>query len=224
MLKKWEVVVAASMYEIVPGILEKEWSEVEKKIALLTPFAKALHVDIIDNKFAPNLTILDPSPFAAYKDQFLLEVHLMVVEPINYLKPFAQAGFKRFLGHVEQMSDQEEFVAQGQILGEVGLALDGPTTIDAIKVPYADLDVVHFYISDRVGFAGPPMMPERLERIRELRQAQPSIPIEVDGGIKDHTIKAAKDAGATRFVATSFISQAQNPKAAYLSLLNAVSE
>lgn len=208
--------------EIIPGVLEKTWEEVEKKIQLLSPFAKALHIDIIDGKFAPNLTFLDPKPFAKYKDQFLLEVHMMVEEPINYLKPFADAGFKRFLGHVEKMSDQVEFVAQGQLFGEVGLALDGPTTIEAIRVAMDDLDVVHFYISDRVGFAGPPMMPERLEKVRALRQVHPSIPIEVDGGIKDTTIKLAKDAGATRFVATSFISGASDPHKAYLILQEAV--
>ena len=199
---------------IIPGILEKNWEDTEAKIKLLSPFAEALHVDVIDGKFANNLTFLDPAPFAKYKDQFLLEVHLMVEEPINYLKPFADAGFKRFLGHVEKMSNQEEFVAQGQLLGEIGLALDGPTGIDAIKVPYDDLDVVHFYVSEKVGFAGPPMIPQRLERVKALRE-KTDIPIEVDGGVKDTTLKLARDAGATRFVATSFISNAEDPRKAY---------
>lgn len=203
------------MYEIIPGILEKTWEETEKKIKLLSPFAKALHIDVVDGKLAPNLTFLDPKPFAKYKDKFLLEVHLMVEEPINYLKPFADSGFRRFLGHVEKMSDQAEFVAQGELLGEVGLALDGPTGLDAIKVPLEDLDVLHFYISDRIGFAGPPMMPERLARIKQIRLKNSTIPIEVDGGIKDHTIKTARDVGATRFVATSFISKAESPAQAY---------
>ncbi len=209
------------MFEIIPGILEKSWEEIEKKIVLLSPFAKTLHIDLIDGKFAKNLTFLDPSPFAKYKDQFLLEVHLMVEEPITYLKPFADAGFKRFLGHVENMSDQVGFVAAGQLLGEVGLAIDGPTTIDAIKVPYDDLDVVLMYVSERVGFAGPPMMPERLDRVKALRQ-KTAIPIEVDGGVKDTTIALAKAAGATRFVTTSFISGALDSTHAFHQLENAV--
>lgn len=209
------------MYEVIPGILEKDWAEIERKLNLIKPFAKSVHIDILDGKFAPNTTFLDPAPFSKYKDQFLLEVHLMVEEPLTYLKPFADAGFRRFLGHVENMSNQEEFVAQGQLLGEVGLALDGPTTMDAIKVPLDDLDVVHFYVSDRVGFAGPPMMPERLERVKALR-VKTNIPIEVDGGVKDTTIKLARDAGATRFVATSFISNAPDPRAAYVALKEAI--
>ena len=209
------------MYDVIPGILEKSWEEVEAKIKLLSPFAKTLHIDVIDGKFVNNLTFLDPAPFDKYKDQFLLEVHLMVEEPINYLKPFAQAGFKRFLGHVEKMSSQEEFVAEGQLLGEVGLALDGPTDLSAIKVSYDDLDTVLFYVSDRVGFSGPPMLPEHLEKVKAFREKS-NIPIEVDGGIKDTTILLAKNAGATRFVATSFISNTPDPKGAYDKLVSLV--
>jgi ribulose-phosphate 3-epimerase len=209
------------MCDVIPGILEKSWEEVEAKIKLLSPFAKTLHIDVIDGKFVNNLTFLDPAPFAKYKDQFLLEVHLMVEEPVNYLKPFAAAGFKRFLGHVEKMGDQAEFVAEGQILGEVGLALDGPTSLDAIKVSYDDLDTVLFYISDRVGFSGPAMMPERLEKVKAFR-AKSNLPIEVDGGVNDATILLAKEAGATRFISTSFISSAQDPKAAYDKLISLV--
>jgi ribulose-phosphate 3-epimerase len=209
------------MCDVIPGILEKSWEEVEAKIKLLSPFAKTLHIDVIDGKFVNNLTFLDPAPFDKYKDQFLLEVHLMVEEPINYLKPFAQAGFKRFLGHVEKMSSQEEFVAEGQLLGEVGLALDGPTDLSAIKVSYDDLDTVLFYVSDRVGFSGPPMLPEHLEKVKAFREKS-NIPIEVDGGIKDTTILLAKNAGATRFVATSFISNTPDPKGAYDKLVSLV--
>ena len=202
------------MCEVVPGILEKTWEEVEKKILLLSPFSKSLHIDVIDGKFVGNLTFLDPTPFSKYKDQIFLEAHLMVEEPLNYLKPFAAAGFKRFLGHVEKMSDQAEFVAQGQLLGEVGLALDGPTDLSAIKVSYDDLDCMLFYVSQQVGFSGPPMLPERLEKVKAFRQKS-TIPIEVDGGVKDVTIQQAKASGATRFVATSFISNAPDSKAAF---------
>lgn len=210
------------MFEIIPGILEKSWEEVEAKIKLLSPFAKMLHIDIADGIATNNVTFLDPQPFARYKDQFFLELHMMVEEPVKYLKPFAAAGFKRFLGHVEKMSDQAEFVAEGQLLGEVGLALDGPTELDAIKVSYDDLDGMLFYTCQKMGFSGPPMLPERLAKVKAFR-AKSTIPIEVDGGVKDITIKLAKDAGATRFVATSFISTAENPAEAYRKLFSLVS-
>ena len=82
--------------------------------------------------------------------------------------------------------------------------------------------LLFFYVSEKVGFSGPPMLPERLEKIKAFR-AKSTIPIEVDGGVKDITIKLAKDAGATRFVATSFISTAENPAEAYRKLFSLVS-
>ncbi|OGH20012.1 MAG: hypothetical protein A3D74_01315 [Candidatus Levybacteria bacterium RIFCSPHIGHO2_02_FULL_37_13] len=207
------------MLEIIPGILEKEWSEIERKINLVKPFAKSVHIDIIDGKFSPSTTFLDPAPFAKYTKDLLFEVHLMVEEPINYLKTFAGAGFKRFLGHVEKMSDQAEFVAQGQLLGEVGLAIDGPTDLSAVKVSYSDLDSI-LIMGIKAGESGQVFVPEYLKKMEILRrqladQNDIRIPIEIDGGINDKTITQAKNAGANRFIANSFIFNSQNPQVQY---------
>src|SRR5581483_2927741 len=143
------------MYKMIHGILEKDWQGVEKKIKLLSPFAKSLHIDIIDNKFAPNLTILDAAPFAKYKDQFLLEAHLMVENPIDYVDDFAEAGFRRLLGHIEGMEDVYEYIERCRDVDvEVGLALDGPTPVDELFDYIDDVDCFQFYVSERVGFAG----------------------------------------------------------------------
>lgn len=190
--------------KVIPGILEKEWSEIEKKLELVKSFSKTVHIDIIDGKFADNLTFLDPQPFKKYSDELFLELHMMVENPIDYLKPFATAGFKRFLGHIEHMKDQAGFVKMAKQFGEVGLALDGPTEIEKIKVKLEDLDAVLVYTSNRVGFSGPKLNPQRLEKIKDLRNKS-DVAIEVDGGINDQTILSAKTAGANRFVSTSFI-------------------
>lgn len=206
------------MYEVIPGILEKNWEDIEEKIKMLSPFARSMHIDLLDGKFAPNTTFLDPKPFAKYSKDIFFELHMMVDNPINYLKPFADAGFKRFLGHIEKMSNQVEFVAQGQLLGEVGLAIDGKTSIDDIKVPLDDLDSL-LVMTINAGFSGQAFMPEKLEKVKALR-AKTLIPIEVDGGTNDQTILQSKMAGATRFVATSFISGSTNPKNSYQTLCN----
>lgn len=207
------------MYEIIPGVLEKDWNEIEKKLQLVKSFAKSIHVDILDGIFAPNTTFLDPRPFAKYSNDFLLEVHLMVEDPIKYLKPFADAGFKRFVGHIEKMPDQAEFVAQGQLLGEVGLAIDGLTAIDKIKAPLEDLDNI-LVMTIKAGFSGQEFMTETLEKIKLIR-SKTEIPIEVDGGINDKTIVLAKNAGANRFAATSFIYK-EDPFSQYENLENLV--
>ena len=198
------------MYEIIPGILEKEWGEIEKKIELVKPFAKTIHIDIIDGKFAPNTTFLDPAPFKRYASDLFFELHMMVEEPIQYLKPWADAGFKRFLGHVEKMSNQAEFIAQGQMLGEVGLAVDGPTPVDAINVPLDDLDAI-LVMTIKAGLSGQEFMPEHLEKVKMFHE-KTWVPIGVDGGISDKTINEASESGATRFISTSFLFKGGNPK------------
>lgn len=204
------------MYEIIPGILEKEWSEIERKLNLVKPFAKVIHIDLLDGKFAPNTTVLDPKPFAKYSKDFIFELHMMVNEPIQYLQPFADAGFQRFLGHIEKMSSQDEFVALAQTYGEVGLVLDKDTPVDAIKVPLDDLDVV-FVMTIKAGFSGQAFMPELLGKVKTLRE-KTSLPIEVDGGISDTTITQAKEAGATRFITTSFLFKSENCQEQYEKL------
>ena len=201
------------MFEIIPGILEKDWEAIAKKIEIVKPFAKAIHIDILDSKLFPNTTFLDPAPFKKYSADIFFELHMMVEEPIQYLKSFAEAGFRRFIGHVEEMSDQAEFVVKAKSLGEVGLAIDGPTSLESIKVPFSDLDCV-LIMTIKAGFSGQAFNLEHLEKVRVLRSAPNNIkiPIEIDGGINEQTILPAKAAGANRFVSTSSIFGAPNPE------------
>lgn len=194
------------IHKIVPGILEKDWKAIEQKLALVLPLADTIHVDLIDGTFVKNTTFADPSPFAKYTKKATFELHMMVEDPIKHLDPWAKAGFKRFYGHIEKMPDQVAFVAKAQLLGEAGLALDGPTEVSAITVPFDDVDTLLIYTSEKVGFSGPPFQEKRLEKIKKIRSSS-SIPIEVDGGITDVTLTQAYDAGATRFVSTSYLFQ-----------------
>jgi len=205
------------MLEVIPGILEKEWSEIEKKIEIAKQFSNSIHIDIIDGKFAPNTTFLDPEPFKKYSQNIYFELHMMTDNPIELVEPWGNAGIKRFLGHIEKMQDQEEFVKAAKQFGEVGLAIDGPTSIDRINVRYNDLDSILVYTSDSVGFSGPPFNPQRLKKIKDIR-TKTDIPIEVDGGINDKTILLAKEAGATRFVSTSHLFGSPDPKITFANL------
>ncbi len=191
------------MFEIIPGILEKDFLEIEKKIELVKGFSKTIHVDIIDGKFADNLTILNPDPFKKYANDLFLEVHLMVEEPINYLDSFANAGFKRFLGHIEKMSSVTDFVAKAENLGEVGLALDLSTQPEIIEANLEDLDSI-LVMSVKAGFSGQGFSQNALDKIRKIREKS-QVAIEVDGGVNDSTIAQAAKFGANRFITTSFL-------------------
>jgi ribulose-phosphate 3-epimerase len=219
------------MYDIIPspGTENKTFEEIEKKIALVRAFAQTIHIDICDGKFATNTTFSDPEPFKNFTKQLpedeggwetgekglFFEVHLMVEDPIKEIKKWADAGFRRFIGQIEKMPSQEEFVAEAQLYGEVGLAVDGSTPLDAVKVNYDDLDVVLFYTGEKAGFSGGTLKEDRLEKVKALRKIEEYLQIEVDGGINDETIAIAYEAGVTRFVTTGFLFGLNSPEEQY---------
>ena len=212
------------MNEVIPGILEQEWSEIEKKLELIRPFAKSVHIDIIDGVFAENKTFLDPEPFKKYEQDFLLELHMMVDDPLQHLKPWAGAGFQRFIGHIEKMPDPVEFVAQGQLVGAVELAIDGPTSLDVLDgMNLYDLDCL-LIMDITAGLSGQEFQPEMLEKVRRAKEKNPYLPIEVDGGINDKTIVDACRAGASRFITTSHLFKTENISAKFEELSSLVRE
>ncbi len=210
------------MNEVIPGILEKEWADIERKLEILKPFAKSVHIDIIDGKFANNTTFLDPKPFKKYEQDFLLELHMMVENPTQYLKPWADAGFQRFIGHIEKMPDPVDFVAQGQLLGAVGLAIDGPTSLDILSnINLNDLDCL-LIMTINAGFSGQEFNSELLGKVREIKKKYGFLPIEVDGGINAETIVKAKDAGVNRFVSTSHLFKSENIEETFHKLTSSI--
>lgn len=210
------------IHEIIPspGTENKDWSEIEQKINLVRPFARTIHVDVVDGIYAPNTTFADAESFKNISKDFLLEVHLMVDEPVNHLKKWADAGFQRFIGHVEKMSSQEEFVAQAQLLGEAVLALDKQSEVEALAVPFDDLDGF-LVMTIQAGFSGQKFEELLLEKVKKLRE-QSELPIEVDGGINDETIALAAAFGANRFVATSFLFAMESPEQQFQLLQNSL--
>lgn len=216
------------MFEIVPspGTENKNFEEIEEKIEKVKPLIKTIHIDVIDGKFANNTTFADPTPFMKYTKELpggqrgqyvndkglVFEVHLMVEDPLSHIKKWADAGFHRFIGHIEKMPDQEAFVAEAQLYGEVALAIDKQSPLDAIKVPLDDLDAV-LVMTIQAGFSGQRFEESLLQKVKTLREKNEFLPIEVDGGINDETIALAATAGANRFVATSYLfNQTETPE------------
>ena len=209
------------MHQIIPGILEKDFSEIERKLEIIKPFSNTVHIDFIDGIFASNITFLDPTPFKKYSKDFFMEAHLMVKDPAKYVQPLFAAGFKRVLGHIEQMDDLDEFVARGQMLGEVGLAIDNETDIEKLNIPYQDLDLL-LLMGVKAGYSGQEFIPNTLEKVKKIRERNETILIEVDGGVTDKNILNIKNAGANRFVVTSFLFGQENPQKAYEELNNLI--
>jgi ribulose-phosphate 3-epimerase len=219
-MKTWQNEDYKLRHEIIPspGTENKTWTEIEQKIDLVKPFAKTIHIDIIDGKFAPTITLNDPAFFSKYANDFILEVHLMVEEPINYLQAWADVGVRRFIGQIEKMSDQAAFVAKAQLFGEVSLALNTETAIESLTTPLDDLDSL-LIMTVKAGLSGQKFIEGPLEKVKKIL-SQTAIPIEVDGGINDETIEIAAASGATRFVATSFLFNNDTPLKQYQLLID----
>lgn len=211
------------MFEIIPSILEKDWSEIEKKLEECVGFASAVHIDFIDGKFSPNVTFLDPTPFKKYATRFTLEAHLMVEDPISYLQMLSDSGFLKIYAHVESLKDvqkQQEFVEKGQMLADVGLALDLNTSLSSVKVPFEDLDGL-LLMSVKAGASGQKFAESTLVKIKEATE-KTFIPIEIDGGINDANIAQVRNAGASSVSVNSFLFNG-NPKENYNKLENLIS-
>lgn len=210
------------MNEVIPGINEAEWGEIEKKLNIALTFSKTIHIDLEDGIMVDRKTFMDPSPFSEFTDKALFELHMMVDNPLQYLDAWSSAGFERFIGHIEKMPDPVEFVAQAQLKGAVGLAIDAETDLEIFeKINLNDLDMI-LIMTIKAGPSGQALREELLEKVKKIREKAPYLPIEVDGGIDDSTIIKAKEAGASRFISTSYIFNAQDPKVAFEKLTSAI--
>lgn len=201
------------MVEIIPAILDKDFSEIEKKIHLVEGLVSWVQIDLADSTLVPNTTFLDPAPFANLKTPLNLELHLMVKDPLRYVERFVKAGFRRFFAHIEG-DYVDEYIAKCYQLGvEVGLAIDGPTLFTKIH-PYLDnMDCV-LVMAIEAGASGRPFREDTIEKIKKIREIDLEIPISVDGAMNEENVKKVIEAGATRINSNSYIFGAEDVKIA----------
>lgn len=205
------------MAEVIPAILENNFLEIEKKIRQVEKLVKWVQIDIADNTLVPNTTFLDPSPFKVLKTPVLFEVHMMVSDPLKYMKQYVDSGFKRVIAHIEA-NNIDEFLSKAEEMNvEVGLAIDGPTPLERIKKYLEDIDVV-LVMAIEAGFSGKPYREETSERIRVLKDWLFDLPIAVDGAMNLENATKVVEAGALRINSNSYIFQASNISDAIESL------
>jgi ribulose-phosphate 3-epimerase len=216
------------MIDVIPGILEQDFAEIQRKIRLVESYVPWVQIDILDGTLFDNNDFHEAKPFADLDTHLLLEAHLMVKNPANYVDHFFAAGFQRFIGHLEGLRGTEEhdenvydFInACHQFGAEIGLAVDLPTPIEEVYPYLESLDQV-LVMSIPSGRSGQSFHEEALEKIKALREKDPHMHIQVDGGINLETAKRAVAAGATRLAVTSAIFKSENIKEAIEQLKNA---
>ena len=186
-----------------------------------------IHVDVMDGRFVPNLTI-GPVVVEAVRRATSkpLDVHLMIVEPERYLCDFAEAGADHLLVHCEPSATihLHRTLSQVRELGKVaGVVLNPATPLAAIEHVLHLCGIV-LVMTVNPGFGGQQFLPEMLPKIAELRRlcaARGLDPvIEVDGGMSGATAWRAIEAGATAIVAGSAVFHAADYAAAICAIRN----
>lgn len=168
--------------------------------------ADYIHLDVMDGHFVPNLTFGAPVIKGLRKHtKAILDAHLMVSKPAQWVDDMAAAGVDRFTFHVEATDEVSDLIARvkGKGMG-VGIALKPGTPAEAV-FPYAEeLDLV-LVMTVEPGFGGQSFMADQMCKVKVLRQKYPDLDIEVDGGLADNTIEEAARAGANMIVCGSYI-------------------
>jgi ribulose-phosphate 3-epimerase len=175
-----------------------------------------LHVDVMDGRFVPNLTF-GASMIAALRKlcDLPLDVHLMVLEPENYIQPFADAGADVFTFHPEATTHAQRHLDVIRKTGmQAGLSLNPATPLTAVEYVVDDLDLL-LVMSVNPGFGGQSYIPSAnvklMQARRMLDRAGSQASLEVDGGVSRNTIADAHAAGADTFVVGSAIFGAPEP-------------
>jgi ribulose-phosphate 3-epimerase len=192
---------------IEPSLLSADWAQLPAVVAACEAGgADALHLDVMDGEFVPNLT------FGAKMIETVrgltklpLDVHMMVVEPERYFESFASAGASGMTIHAEATAHLDRHLCQIKDLGcTAGVAINPGTPVEAIRevAGFVDLALV---MSVNPGFGGQTFIRHSLDKIARtralLRASGSRARLEVDGGVSRDTINACWQAGADTFVA-----------------------
>jgi ribulose-phosphate 3-epimerase len=192
---------------VLPSLLMCDFGNLEREVAQLTAAGvKALHLDVMDGNFVPNLTYGMPVVAGLRRlTDMPLDVHLMINHPAQYVDAFCDAGADVITFHVEAVDDPRPVLKRIRERGvAAGVALNPETPLESITgcLDLCDLVLV---MSVKAGFGGQAFNPVALEKLAAVRELAPDVLREVDGGINQQTIAQCADAGAQLFVVGSAI-------------------
>ena len=204
---------------IAPSILNADFLHLHDILEMLNRSeSDYIHLDIMDGRFVPNLSfgfsIISQINKVAAKP---LDVHLMIVEPDNYLEEFRDAGADILTVHYEACDDLHQTISKIRELGmKPSVSIKPKTDVSVLKPFLSELDMV-LIMSVEPGYGGQSFMEDSYDRVRELKaminDAGLDTLIEIDGGVGLGNIKQLIEAGVDVFVVGSGVFKADDPEA-----------
>lgn len=211
------------MIPLVPAFIPKSEADVRAKLEHLS-FSPEIHLDVIDGKFDDDISwpyqpVGEPKSVKPYTDQFTLEVHLMVADPLGAAVDWITAGADMVLFHVESITLEnfKKFAEYTHVTA--GICCYGDTSIETLLQYAAYADYVQLMGIHEIGAKGQPFRESVLDDIRTVKQALPHMMVSIDGHVAADTVVQLREAGADRLVANSAITQQSDPQAAQSELM-----
>ncbi len=211
---------------ICPSILSADFANLSRDLKIVEQAgATRIHLDVMDGHFVPNITFGPPLVRSIRKaTDRILEAHLMVSDAVKWCPEFADAGADIVLFHVEVQPDPDPVFDLLRDMGvEIGLVINPDTPADAVMDHLEKVSMI-LVMSVYPGFGGQAFMPQILDKVRAIRaradQVNPSMHIQIDGGINENTAPKAVQAGADLLVAGSAVFGQEDPGKAFINLQN----
>lgn len=197
--------------KVAPSILAADFSNIHDEVKKVeNAKADAIHIDVMDGHFVPNIT-LGPQMVAAINrsTNLFLDVHLMIYNPFDYIEKFIEAGADSISFHIEATEDVEDTINYIKKCGKkVGLAFN-PETSFSMATKYLEMLDLVLLMSVHPGFGGQKFIPSVLEKIELAKNLKDDMKltfdIQIDGGIDIDTASKCINKGANFLVAGTYL-------------------